>query len=42
VAQLGGVPEFRDVHFLSATNRIAVGDKTYESFALAFRHAAAP
>jgi len=42
VAQLGGVPEFRDVHFLSATNRVAAGDKTYESFALAFRYAAAP
>ena len=42
VAQLGGVPEFRDVHFLSATNRVAVGDRTYETFTLAFRYAAAP
>ena len=42
VAQLGGLPEFRDVHFLSATNRVAVGDRTYETFTLAFRYAAAP
>jgi len=42
VAQLGGVSDFKDVHFLSATNRVAVEDRTYESFALAFRYAAAP
>ena len=42
VAQLGAAPEFKEVRFLSATTRGALGDRTYESFALAFRYAAAP
>jgi Tfp pilus assembly protein PilN len=42
VAQLGAAPEFKGVRFLSATTRGAVGDRTYESFALAFRYASAP
>jgi Tfp pilus assembly protein PilN len=42
VAQLGAAPEFKGVRFLSATTRGAVGDRTYESFALAFRYAPAP
>jgi len=42
VAQLGAAPEFKEVRFLSATTRAALGDRTYESFALAFRYAAAP
>jgi Tfp pilus assembly protein PilN len=42
VAQLGAAPEFKEVRFLSATTRGAVGDRTYESFALAFRYAPAP
>jgi Tfp pilus assembly protein PilN len=42
VAQLGAAPEFKEVRFLSATTRGAVGDRTYESFALAFRFAPAP
>jgi hypothetical protein len=41
-AQLGGAPEFKEVRFLSATNRVTVGDRTYESFALAFRYVPAP
>ncbi|OLB48305.1 MAG: hypothetical protein AUI08_11300 [Gemmatimonadetes bacterium 13_2_20CM_2_65_7] len=42
VAQLGAAPEFKEVRFLSATTRVALGDRTYESFALAFRYAPAP
>src|SRR5438874_2577079 len=42
VAQLGAAPEFREVRFLSATTRAAFGDKTYESFSLAFRYAPTP
>jgi len=42
VAQFGAAPEFKEVRFLSATTRVAVGDRTYESFALAFRYAPAP
>jgi hypothetical protein len=37
IQALGGAPEFREVHFLSATNRAQVGDRTYESFSVAFR-----
>jgi len=37
IEALGGAPEFREVHFLSATNRAQVGDRTYESFSIAFR-----
>jgi hypothetical protein len=29
--------EFRDVHFLSAMNRAQIGNRSYDSFALAFR-----
>jgi len=39
---LGGSPAFRDVHFLSAMNRAQLRNQQYESFALAFRFAAAP
>jgi len=42
VAQLGAAPEFKEVRFLSATTRVALGDRPYESFALAFRYAPAP
>jgi len=42
VGRLGAAPEFKDVRFLSATTRVALGDRTYESFALAFRYAPAP
>src|SRR6267378_3529039 len=42
VAQLGAAPEFKEVRFLSATTRSALGERTYESFALAFRYAPAP
>ena len=42
VAQLGAAPEFKEVRFLSATTRGALGDRTYESFALAFRYTPAP
>jgi Tfp pilus assembly protein PilN len=42
IAGLGAAPGFKEVHFLSATNRAEVGDRTYESFALAFRYAPAP
>ena len=42
VAQLGAAPEFKEVRFLSATTRGALGERTYESFALAFRYAPAP
>jgi Tfp pilus assembly protein PilN len=39
---LGGVPEFRNVHFLSATNRVQVDERSYETFSLAFRFVPAP
>lgn len=39
---LGGAPEFRDVHFLSSTARVDVGERTYESFAVAFQFVPAP
>src|SRR3989449_249481 len=42
MAQLGAAPEFKEVRFLSATTRGALGEKNYESFALAFRYAPAP
>ena len=42
VAQLGAAPEFKEVRFLSATTRSALGDRNYESFALAFRYIPAP
>lgn len=41
LAELGGAPEFTDVHFLTATTRVTLGSRTYETFALAFRPAAA-
>ena len=41
LAELGGAPELTDVHFLSATTRVTLGSRTYDSFALAFRFAAA-
>jgi hypothetical protein len=37
IEALGGAPEFHDVHFISATNRAPLGDRTYESFSVAFR-----
>jgi len=37
IEALGSAPEFREVHFLSATNRAQVGDRAYESFSIAFR-----
>lgn len=42
IARLGAAPEFKGVHFLSAMNHAQVGHQSYESFALAFRFAAAP
>lgn len=39
---LGAAPEFRNVHFLSATNRVQVEDRSYETFSLAFRFVQAP
>jgi hypothetical protein len=39
LAALGANAEFRDVHFLSATNQTRLANRTYESFALAFRFA---
>src|SRR5437667_99264 len=42
VAQLGEAPEFKEVRFLSATTRVNLADRTYESFVLAFRYAPAP
>jgi hypothetical protein len=39
---LGAAPEFRGVHFLSATNRVQVGTRSYETFSLAFRFVPAP
>jgi Fimbrial assembly protein (PilN) len=42
IQDLGAAPEFRGVHFLSATNRIQVGDRSYESFSLAFQFVPAP
>jgi hypothetical protein len=35
-------PPFRDVHFLSATNRVQVNERDYESFSVAFRVVPAP
>lgn len=40
LAELGGAPEFSDVHFMAATTRVTLGSRTYETFALAFRFAA--
>ncbi|HZE74903.1 MAG TPA: PilN domain-containing protein [Gemmatimonadales bacterium] len=42
IQALGGAPEFREVHFLSATNRAQIGDRTYESFSVAFRFVSTP
>ncbi|HEX4628197.1 MAG TPA: PilN domain-containing protein, partial [Gemmatimonadales bacterium] len=42
VAELGATATFTDVRFLSATTRVALGKRTYENFALAFRYARAP
>ena len=42
MAQLGAAPEFKEMRFLSATTRGALGENNYESFALAFRYAPAP
>jgi Tfp pilus assembly protein PilN len=39
---LGDGPEFRNVHFLSATNRVQVEERSYETFSLAFRFVPAP
>lgn len=41
LAELGGAAEFTDVHFLTATTHVTLGSRTYETFALAFRFAAA-
>ena len=41
LAELGAAPEFTDVRFLTATTRVTLGSRTYETFALAFRFAAA-
>lgn len=41
-AALAAAPEFRDVRFLSATNRVTMSDQTYESISLAFRFVPAP
>jgi hypothetical protein len=37
IEALGGAPEFHEVRFISATNRSQFGDRTYESFSVAFR-----
>ena len=42
LSALGAGPGFRDVHFLSATDRAQIANQQYESFALAFRYAPAP
>jgi type IV pilus assembly protein PilN len=42
VQVLSQTPSFRDVHFLSATNRVQVGERMHESFSVAFRIAPAP
>jgi hypothetical protein len=39
---LGTGAEFRDVHFLAATDRAQIANHQYESFALAFRYVPAP
>jgi hypothetical protein len=39
---LGASRGFRDVHFLSATDRAQIANQQYESFALAFRYTPAP
>ncbi len=41
LAQLAGTPELQDARFLSATTRVTLGNRTYDSFALAFRFAPA-
>ena len=41
LAELGGTSEFTDVRFVTATTRVLLGSRTYETFALAFRFAAA-
>jgi hypothetical protein len=35
-------PRFKDVHFLTATSRVPLGGKTYESFSIALRLVPAP
>ncbi len=42
LTQLAATPQLADVHFLSATTRVTIGNRTYDSFALAFRFVAAP
>jgi hypothetical protein len=37
IEALGGAPEFHEVRFIAATNRAQFGDRTYESFSVAFR-----
>jgi hypothetical protein len=37
IEALGGAPEFHEVRFISATTRAQFGDRTYESFSVAFR-----
>jgi type IV pilus assembly PilN-like protein len=37
IEALGRAPEFHEVRFISATNRAQLGDRTYESFSVAFR-----
>jgi Tfp pilus assembly protein PilN len=39
---LGAAPEFRGVRFLSATNRVQVDERSYETFSLAFRFVPSP
>lgn len=39
---LDAAPAFHEVRFLSATNRAVVGNRTYDSFTLAFRYTPAP
>ncbi len=42
ITALGADAEFRDVHFLAGTTRNQIGNRPYESFALAFRFVPAP
>lgn len=42
LAQLSRTPALSDLHFLTATTPVTVRQRTYETFALAFRFAAAP
>jgi Tfp pilus assembly protein PilN len=37
IEALGTAPEFHEVRFISATDRAQFGDRTYESFSVAFR-----